>query len=85
VLKTSFAQAKAHLSELVDKAQYKKQRIVILRHGKPAAALVPVDVALGPSRAAPRSEKEIKAFFASSARCGDPTFDAVGDLLSGRR
>ena len=43
--KTSVANAKAHFSELVDLAEHKGQRVLILRHGKPAAAIVPVDVA----------------------------------------
>ncbi len=34
--KTSLADAKAHLSELVDEAEHRGKRIVILRHGKPA-------------------------------------------------
>jgi prevent-host-death family protein len=43
--KASIASAKAHFSELVDLAEHKGQRIMILRHGKPAAAIVPVEVA----------------------------------------
>ncbi len=43
--KASVADAKAHFSELVDLAEHKKQRTLILRHGKPAAVIVPVDVA----------------------------------------
>jgi prevent-host-death family protein len=43
--KASVAAAKAHFSELVDLAEHKGQRILILRHGKPAAAIVPVGVA----------------------------------------
>ena len=43
--KTSLVEAKAHLSELVDRAEYKRQLTLICRHGKPAAAIVPVDVA----------------------------------------
>jgi prevent-host-death family protein len=43
--KASVANAKAHFSELVDLAEHKGQRVLILRHGKPAAAIVPVDVA----------------------------------------
>jgi prevent-host-death family protein len=43
--RTSVADAKAHFSELVDLAEHKRQRVLILRHGKPAAALVPVDAA----------------------------------------
>jgi hypothetical protein len=35
VLKTSLAHAKAHLSALVDQAEHKNKRILILRHGKP--------------------------------------------------
>jgi len=45
--KTSLVNAKAHLSELVDAAEHRGQRILILRHGKPAAAIVPVRVAEG--------------------------------------
>jgi prevent-host-death family protein len=43
--KTSIANAKAHFSKLVDLAEHRGQRVLILRHGKPAAAIVPVDVA----------------------------------------
>jgi prevent-host-death family protein len=43
--KTSLVHAKAHLSELVDAAEHRGQRVLILRHGKPAAAIVPVAVA----------------------------------------
>jgi prevent-host-death family protein len=38
---TSLSKAKAHLSRLVDDAEHRGQRILILRHGKPAAAIVP--------------------------------------------
>ena len=37
----SFADVKAHLSEVVDQAEHRGKKIVILRHGKPAAAIVP--------------------------------------------
>ena len=47
VRKASVANAKAHFSELVYLAEHKGQRVLILRHGKPAAAIVPVDVAIG--------------------------------------
>jgi prevent-host-death family protein len=52
VIKTSLAHARAHLSELVDQAEHKNRRILILRHGKPAAAIVPVDVAVPKRRQA---------------------------------
>ena len=34
--------AKARLSELVDRLVLKKEHIVITRHGRPAAALMPL-------------------------------------------
>lgn len=40
--KVSLAEAKAHLSELVNKAEA-GEVVEILRHGKPAARLVPVN------------------------------------------
>ncbi len=86
VIKTSLAEAKAHLSELVDQAEYKKKRIVILRHGKPAAAIVPVEVAAPKRRQAKTmNDEEVRAFFEDAARCGDPSFPAVEDLVHGRR
>ena len=51
--RTSLVKAKAHLSELVDAAEHRGKRILILRHGKPAAAIVPVKVAQ--EGAAPRA------------------------------
>lgn len=86
VIKTSLAEAKAHLSNLVDQAEHKKKRIVILRHGKPAAAIVPVEVAMRRSRRAKAmTDDEVRAFFEDATKCGDPTFPAVEDLVRGRR
>ena len=85
MLKHSLADAKAHLSALVDRAEHHGERILILRHGKPAAAIVPVDVADDSTKVKPMSQREIRALLADAASCGSPTFDAVGDLLSGRR
>jgi prevent-host-death family protein len=82
VQKTSLADAKAHLSALVDEAEHHHKRILILRHGKPAAAIVPIDVAVA-SR--PRlSGAEIEALFAGLGSTA-PQVSAVDDLLSGRR
>ena len=53
--RTSLVHAKAHLSELVDEAEHKKRPVIILRHGKPAAAIVPVEAVPGLKRTAPRS------------------------------
>jgi prevent-host-death family protein len=60
---TTLVEAKAHLSELVDRAERKGQLTLICRHGKPAAAIVPVDVATSAeARATARlSEKEASA------------------------
>jgi prevent-host-death family protein len=86
VIKTSLADAKAHLSELVDQAEHKKKRIVILRHGKPAAAIVPVEVAAPRKRRArAMTDEQVRTFFEEAALCGDPTFPAVEDLTRGRR
>ena len=39
----SAAKAKAELSSLINRVAYGGERIIIERHGKPAAALVPVE------------------------------------------
>ena len=85
--RSSLVHAKAHLSELVDLAEHKRQPVLILRHGKPVAALVPVDWvpgALQPSLP-PMTDEEVHAFFEDAVRCGDPSAGAVQDLLDGRR
>jgi prevent-host-death family protein len=58
---TPLAKAKAHLSELVDAAEHRGQRTLILRHGKPAAALVPVEVARERDERPLMTEKEAHA------------------------
>ena len=60
--RTSLVQAKAHLSELVDAAEHRGQRILILRHGKPAAAIVPVRVAEGRSKGRVMTKAQAEAF-----------------------
>jgi len=86
VIKTSLAEAKAHLSKLVDQAEHKKKRIVILRHGRPAAAIVPVEVAMPRSRRAKAmTDDQVRTFFEDATKCGDPTFPAVEDLVRARR
>jgi prevent-host-death family protein len=80
--KTSLAQAKAHLSALVDQAEHHHKRTLILRHGKPAAAIVPVDVAVPPKHRL--SGAEIENLFAELGGAS-PQTSAVDDLLSGRR
>ncbi|MFO0745218.1 MAG: type II toxin-antitoxin system Phd/YefM family antitoxin [Myxococcota bacterium] len=80
--KTSLAEAKAHLSTLVDDAQHHHKRTLILRHGKPAAAIVPVEVAAEGRR--PLSADEIELLFAGLGSAA-PETSAVDDLVSGRR
>jgi prevent-host-death family protein len=85
--KTSFAEAKAHLSELVDQAEHHGKRIVILRHGKPAAAIVPVDVAT-PPRARVLSDDEVRrsvSAFLEEFSAAEPYTSAVEDLIASRR
>jgi prevent-host-death family protein len=85
--KMSVAEAKAHFSDVVAEARRGK-KVVILRHGKPAAAVVPMSMlepAARPNEIAGMTRKEALAVFESFARLGDSTFDAVADLKSGRR
>jgi prevent-host-death family protein len=80
--KASVAEAKAHLSALVDEAEHHNKCTLILRHGKPVAAIVPLDVAV-PS--APRLSKQgIERLFAALGSTA-PQESAEEDLLAGRR
>ena len=85
--KRSFADVKAHLSEVVDQAEHRGKKILILRHGKPAAAIVPVSVALGRRRRAVMTPEEAERRLDELAAemAGDEGFSAVADLLEGRR
>lgn len=83
--KASLVEAKTHLSELVDEAEHHGERTLILRHGKPAAAIVPVDVAMPKAVEKRMTRKQANAFLDVLATRGDASFDAVGDLLEGRR
>jgi prevent-host-death family protein len=85
--KLSVAEAKAHFSEVVAEARRGK-KVVILRHGKPAAAVVPMSMlepAARPEEMIRMTREEALAMFESFAHLGDATFDAVLDLKSGRR
>jgi prevent-host-death family protein len=83
----SFADVKAHLSEVVDQAQHRGKKVVILRHGKPAAAIVPVAAAQtrrgSPALSLAEAQQRLDELAAELG--GDPTFSAVADLLDGRR
>jgi antitoxin (DNA-binding transcriptional repressor) of toxin-antitoxin stability system len=82
--RTSLANARARLSAPVDDAEYGRRKTLILRRGKPSAAIVPVDVAM-PARREPRrpSARDIKSLFDALAAGGRR--GAVADLLAGRR
>lgn len=85
----SLAEAKARISELVDQAEHHGKRVIILRHGKPAAAIVPVDVALPKRPNRPRMTKtelehSVHAYIAEFS-ASEPDVSAVDDLLAGRR
>ncbi|MCL2449610.1 MAG: type II toxin-antitoxin system Phd/YefM family antitoxin [Polyangiaceae bacterium] len=72
--RTSLVHAKAHLSELVDLAEHERKTVIILRRGKPAAAIVPIgSVRQKPPR--PLRKNELEAFWAG--------FDAIDVQESG--
>jgi prevent-host-death family protein len=85
----SLAKAKAHISELVDQAEHHGARTLISRHGKPVAAIVPVDVAKPtPRRPKPMSDDEVARSvqaFIDEFSAAEPEVSAVDDLLLGRR
>lgn len=87
--KRSLADAKAHLSELVDAAEHHGKKIVILRHGKPAAAIVPLQ-AIAPKRRRRRTLSEGEArrsvdAFVAEFSAAQPEVSAVEELLQGRK
>jgi len=87
VKRRSFADVKAHLSEVVDQAEHRGKKIVILRHGKPAAAIVPV-LSLRAQNVRSRisltaAQRRVDELIAALG--GDASFSAVTDLLEGRR
>lgn len=85
----SFADVKAHLSEVVDQAEHRGKKILILRHGKPAAAIVPVASVYERRARAPGAmsltEAHQRLDELATELGGDPAFSAVTDLLEGRR
>ena len=80
----SIAEAKAHFSELVADARRGK-KTVILRHGKPAAAVVPAAAVEPTPKPVAMTRKQALAVFESFAHLGDPNVDAVAELKAGRR
>ena len=87
--KTSLAEAKAHLSKLVDDAEHHGKQIMILRHGKPAAVIVPVPMAAPKPRRVKRLSdravrKSVQAFV-DEFSATEPDVSAVEDLIGSRR
>jgi len=80
VKKTSLAEAQTHLPELVDAAEHRRRRTVIMRDGRPVAAIVP----LGGDAATPLQPNEIEALFAALGRSATGR-SAVVELISDRR
>ncbi len=87
VRRTSLVHAKAHLSELVDEAEHKGKPVIILRHGKPAAAIVPVDAVAGLKRVAPRrmSAEEARSFMDKLIASVPPSEMTLEDALGRNR
>jgi prevent-host-death family protein len=79
--KTSLVKAKAHLSELVDAAEHRGQRILVLRHGKPAAAIVPVELARKPKKRRSMTPAEAEALMNEMAASARPTNISVAEAL----
>jgi len=80
--KTSLVHAKAHLSELVDAAEHRGQRVIILRHGKPAAAIVPVAVAeRRTTKHRPMTAAEAEALLQEVEKSGRPSSMSISEAL----
>lgn len=69
----SATEAVRHFSELLNNIKYRGHRYTILRGGKPAAALVPVD-----KTGSPRHLSDLKAIFLTLPRL-DPTDSSFAD------
>ena len=80
--KTSLANAKTHLSKLVDLAEHRGQRTLILRHGKPAAVIAPADMPT--TSAPPLTTKEAKELLDRLAGCAPPS-ESIEEALGRRR
>jgi prevent-host-death family protein len=79
--RTSLVNAKAHLSELVDAAEHRGQRILILRHGKPAAAIVPVQLAEGKTKPRVMTVAQAEAFLDRTAAAAPESNMTVAEAL----
>ena len=85
--RTSLVHAKAHLSELVDEAEHKKKPVLILRHGKPAAAIVPIEAVPGLKRteARPLTAEEARALLDDLAASTPESLMTIEEALGRNR
>jgi len=85
------AKAKARLAECVDHVAHSRSAaVIILRHGRPVAALVHPSMAedaldVSSTEAGRMTMAEAKAFIDSFKGLGDPNISAVDDVRAGRR
>lgn len=82
--RASLVEVKRDFSKYVDDAEHGGRTVLITRHGKPAAAIVPLS-AVPTAKPARMTFDEANAFLESFAGLGDPSFSAVDDLIAGRR
>jgi prevent-host-death family protein len=79
----SIAQARKDLADLVSRAFYGKERIVIQRHGKPACAIIPIEALKAMEEWERMEDKsDLKAI---EERRGEPSrpWEAVKKTLTG--
>jgi prevent-host-death family protein len=83
--KTSLAEAKSHLSALVDAAEHQNQEIIILRHGKAAVAIVPASIVLKKkSRKSYFTRPEVDGLLGAFGAVA-PNYNAVDELFASRQ
>ncbi len=76
----STAEARDQLSEVINRAAFGKERVVLTRRGKPLVAVVPIeDVALLEALEDQRDAEEVRLRLAEWREQGEPTlpFDEV--------
>jgi prevent-host-death family protein len=72
------AEARKHMSELLNRAAYGKERFVVTRHGKELVAIVPLEeVTLLDRLRALLSKKDFEAAFAEMEDAGTQSWDEV--------
>ena len=72
------AEARKHMSELLNRAAYGKERFVVTRHGKELVAIVPLEeVTLLDRLRALLSKKDFEAAFAEMEHAGTQSWDEV--------